>query len=186
MHRFNLRAFAMTAALTLGATSIGASVSPPVAHAQKAPSSDKLSQEVLEAIGGVSAMQLYSTAGYLGGLADGYISGIYSKEGVQVRLGGLRGGAKVSHKQLEALRTGGSLSSTDQREIKKLLDLLEQQIEMVESFEAYLKTGEASHAKKYRELRAKNWKALGDSFGFNDEVAAALAPGGAKLGLKKK
>lgn len=191
MHLPNLRALALTAALTLGATSIAVSVSAPVAYAQEAKkaedsSSDKISKEGLEALGASSSMQLYSTANYLGGLADGYRSGVYKKMEVMMRLGGLRGGLEVSHEKLEALRDSGSLPSNAQPTVKKILTMLEQQIAMAEKFIEYLETGDAKHAKEYRKLRAKNWKVLGKFFGFDEKVIAALAPGGAELGLKKK
>lgn len=136
------------------------------------------------AIGSLSVMTAFSTAGYLGALADEVDQG-GSKADISVRVQAHRAGLEATLASLDRLVEEGELTAGDLEAMAKIRDVLRAQLDQAAALRDYIASGDKAAATRFRELRQSSWSDLAGLIGLEGEVAERTAPGGSGLGLPK-
>jgi len=163
---------ALRSVLLCGLIAAFASFSP-FASAQAPPKDD----ERLICIGALAGAHVYTTYGYIGGVADAYAHSVYSAEKVQELMKEVSGLADVSIKQLKKVREGNIVENDKQviDEVVACYELLQRE---AQALSAYTRSKDPADLKDFEKARTDVWPKIKGVLGIKDPVPgeAPVAP----------
>lgn len=150
-------AAAMVAATTWTASSASA----------QAPKED----DRLVCIGALSGAHIYTTYGYIGGVADLYGHNIYKAERVQELMREVVGVANVSIKQLRKVREGVT-DPGDQKVVDEMCEVYDLLQKEAMALSAYARTADKADLEAFEKARSTVWPKIKGVLGIKDPASA--------------
>lgn len=130
--------------------------------------------ERLICIGALAGANVYTTYGYIGGVADAYAHQAYPAEKVQELMKEVVGLADVSMRQLKKVRDGNIVDS-DKKVIDEVVLVYELLQREAQALSAYTRTKDPSDLKDFEKARTDVWPKIKLVLGI-DNAAPAEAP----------
>jgi len=121
----------------------------------------------LVCIGALAGAHIYTTYGYVGGVADAYAHDIYKAEKVQDLMKEVVGLADVSVKQLKAVRNGNIVES-DKKVIDDVIEVYGLLKEEAQALSDYTKSKDKEDLDKYEKARTTVWPRIKTVLGIKD------------------
>ena len=121
----------------------------------------------LVCIGALAGAHIYTTYGYVGGVADAYAHDVYKADKVQQLMKEVVGLSDVSVKQLKAVRNG-NIVDTDKKVIDDVIEVYGPLSEEASALSDYVKSKDQDDLQKYEKARTTVWPKIRAVLGIKD------------------
>lgn len=122
----------------------------------------------LVCIGALAGAHIYTTYGYVGGVADAYAHDVYKAEKVQDLMKEVVGLADVSVKQLKAVRNG-NLVEADKKVLDDVVEVYGLLQDEARALSDYTKSKDKDDLQKFEKARTAAWPKIKGVLGIKDE-----------------
>ena len=121
----------------------------------------------LVCIGALAGAHIYTTYGYVGGVADAYAHDVYKADKVQDLMKEVIGLSDVSVKQLKAVRNGNIVDS-DKKVIDDVIEVYGLLSDEARALSDYTKSKDQDDLQKYEKARTTVWPKIKAVLGIKD------------------
>ena len=122
----------------------------------------------LVCIGALAGAHIYTTYGYVGGVADAYAHDVYKAEKVQDLMKEVVGLADVSIKQLKTVRNG-NLAEADKKVLDDVVEVYGLLQEEARALSDYTKSKDKEDLQKFERARIAAWPKIKGVLGIKDD-----------------
>lgn len=127
------------------------------------------SDDRLVCIGALAGAHIYTTYGYVGGVADAYANNVYKAEKVQDLMKEVIGLADVSVKQLKTVRNG-NLVEADKKVLDDVVEVYGLLQEEARALSDYTKSKNNDDLQKFEKARTAAWPKIKVVLGIKDDA----------------